>query len=179
MTAVDRTPSADGPALEELEPVRRALLDDARAQADRLVADARADADRALAAAQAEVDAAVERARSKAAASARARSEDELATARRDAYAAILAAQAELRSELVEEVRARLASVRSDPRAPRLVDHLVALARTQLGDGAEIIHDPDGGIVATAGPRRVDYRLTALADRAVEAAAEEVATLWT
>ena len=55
-----------------------------------------------------------------------------------------------------------------------------ALAAAQLGAEAEITVDPDGepGIVASAGHRRVDYRLTTLADRAFDALGADVATLW-
>lgn len=178
MTIVAQPEVIDDRVLAELDPVRRALLDDARAEAERLRVEARAAADRAIDDARAEVDAAVARARRKATASAQVRAEEHLAAARRDAHTAVLEAQAELRRQLIERVRSASANIRDDPRYQRLVDHLVALAREQLGDDAEITHDPDGGIVASSGSLRVDYRLAALADRAVDAAAEEVAALW-
>ena len=55
------------------------------------------------------------------------------------------------------------------------------MARDQLGPGARIERDPPelGGVVATAGTRRVDYTLTALAERALNDHADEVTALWT
>lgn len=173
MTVLDRDR-----ALASLEPVRRALLEDATAEGERLLDAARADADDILATARADVDQAVERARRKATASAAARRDDALTRARREAHASVLTARAELRATLVERVRAQMATLPDDPRYPDLIDHLTDLARQQLGDDAEIAHDPAGGIVATSGPRRVDYRLSALADRVVDDAGEEVAALW-
>jgi vacuolar-type H+-ATPase subunit E/Vma4 len=166
------------PVLATLAPVRRALLEDATAEGERLVAAATADAHDVVAAARADVDEAVERARHKAAAAAAARRERELATARRDAHGMILAERAALRRSLIDRVHAAVAALPDDPRYPELVDRLVRLARDQLGDDAVVTDDPDGGFVASVGPRRVDYRLAALADRAVDAAAEEVAGLW-
>jgi hypothetical protein len=61
------------------------------------------------------------------------------------------------------------------------LDHLEALARAQLGDAVEIERDPApyGGVFAVAGSHQVDYRLPILADRALDAIADEVASLWT
>lgn len=177
MTIVDRPDAHDELLLVELEPVRRALIADARSEAERRLAAARTDSEQMVAAANAEVDADVDRARRKAIASAEARADAQLTEARHRSRAAVLAARADLRRALDERVRARLAAVPDDPRYPRLLDHLTALARAQLGDDAVIVSDPDGGIVARSGSRRVDYRLAALVDRAIGAAAEEVASL--
>jgi hypothetical protein len=63
------------------------------------------------------------------------------------------------------------------------LDHLETLARAQLGDmvALTIERDPEpyGGIFAVAGSHQVDYRLPILADRALDAMADEVASLWT
>jgi len=37
---------------------------------------------------------------------------------------------------------------------------------------------PDGGVVARAGTRRVDYRLPILAERALDDLSDKVAELW-
>jgi vacuolar-type H+-ATPase subunit E/Vma4 len=153
----------------EAEAVAERLVEDARAAAERTVADARQDAERAIGARRAQLDAA-----------ARARAETALARARHEQRAAVLAAESELRDELARRVHVAVADLRDDPRFPELLDHLEQLAREQLGDGALVERDPDGagGLVATAGGRRVDYRLDALATRAFDAVGAEVASLW-
>ncbi len=163
-----------------LEPVRRALLDDARRAADALVADARRAADDLVGVAQREADEALDRVRRRAAATAAAQAAQAREHAERDAHTALLRAHDDLRRELADRVRHAVAELRDDPRYPALLDRLEELARAQLGDDVDIDRDPDpdGGIVATAGGRRVDYRLPALADRAVAAIADEVVTLW-
>jgi hypothetical protein len=67
-----------------------------------------------------------------------------------------------------------------DPSYPRLLDRLEELARAQLGADVVIDRDPpsDGGVLASSGDRRVDYRLDALAERAAIAIEDEVAASW-
>lgn len=162
-----------------LAPVRTALVDDARAEAEALVAAARRDADQLVAAAEAEVADQVDDARRRGERTARARAERELARARGEAHARVLAAESELRDRWIERVHERLPELRDGPDHDRLAERLEQLARTQLGDDATIEHAADGGIVATSRGRRVDYRLAALADRAVELIAEEATRSWT
>lgn len=164
----------------DLEPVRCALLDDAHAEADAIVAEAQATADELVAAAQREADDALDRVRRRVEATARARAEQAREDARRVANANLLRARDELRHELVTRVHDAVADLPLDPRYPALLDRLEQLACGQLGSDAVIDRDPDpgGGVVGTAGPRRVDYRLPALAERAAAAIADEVVTLW-
>lgn len=165
---------------QALEPVRRALLADAKAEADRIVSAALDAADELIAEAQAEADAAVDEAHHRAQLSAQAYAGQRLAQIRSDSHRAVLDTEAQLGQRLLDEVHTAARALRGEPRYPALLDHLESLARSQLGDGAVIDRDPepDGGIVAKAGPRRVDYRLVALADRAIDTLADEVAELW-
>jgi vacuolar-type H+-ATPase subunit E/Vma4 len=164
-----------------LEPVRDALLADADAEAARIVAEARRVADDAVTSATHAADAAVEAAQQRSELAGRAHADLALARARNDAHTNILRTQEELRRELADRVHAAVDEVRDDPRYPALLDQLEVMVDSQLGSAAIIERDPDahGGIIAVAGDRRVDYTLRALADRALDAIADEVAQLWT
>lgn len=161
-----------------LVPVRDALLTDARAEAERLIAAARRDADEIVAAAEAEVAEQVATARRRAARTEQAGAEREMARARAAAHAALLTAERDLRQRWIDRVHERLPELRSDDRYPVLLARLEALARTQLGADARIEREPDGGFVALAAGRRVDYRLGALATRAIDGLAEEATGSW-
>ncbi|MGB5757865.1 MAG: V-type ATP synthase subunit E [Acidimicrobiales bacterium] len=163
-----------------LEPVRQALLADAKAEADRIVSAAVDAAAELIAQAQAGADEAVDQARHRAELAAQVYAEQRLAQIRSDSHRAVLDTQAQLGQRLLDEVHTAARALRGDPRYPALLDHLESLARSQLGDGAVVDRDPEpgGGIVARAGARRVDYRLVALADRAIDTLADEVAELW-
>lgn len=174
-------PSSDRPDLaEQLEPVRRSLLDDANADAQRLRDDAGADAGRTIAQAEEDADAEVEEVQRRSAIANRAHADQERARARADGHNRVLAARERIHQQLRTSVREAARQLRSDPRYPALLDHYEARALADLGPTAHVDRDPDpaGGIVATAGQRRVDYSLDALADLAVDALADEVATLW-
>jgi vacuolar-type H+-ATPase subunit E/Vma4 len=163
-----------------LEPVRTALLDDAHREADDIVAAARAAAAESVAAAEHEADEALRQVRRRKEATARARAERAREDARRTANAELLRARDELHRQLAEAVHEAVHDLTRDPRYPALLDRLEQLAREQLGNAAEIERDPAGygGVVATEGHRRVDYRLPALADRALATIADEVVATW-
>jgi vacuolar-type H+-ATPase subunit E/Vma4 len=180
-TTEHRQQDAREPCLAEvLEPVRIALLSDARAEADRIVSAATSAAETAVAKAEAESLAAVERAVRRTERSSLAHSKQVLARAGNDNHREVLSTREQIRQELINEVRSAARDLRHDPRYPALLDHLETLARSQLGDEAVITRDldTDGGIVAETGRRRVDYRLPLLADRALDHLADEVAELW-
>lgn len=162
----------------DLDPVRVALIQDAHDAADDIVRAARADADRTVASARHETDEALDRVRRRAEATARARAERARDDARRAANTDLLRTRDALRRDLATRIRDAVSRLPDDPRYPALLDRLEELAHDQLGSEAEIVPDPDGGFVATAGGRRVDYRLNALADRALDAIADEVVRLW-
>ncbi len=181
-TSVPTSSSVDPPTLlERLEPVRHALLDDARAEADRVRAEARRHADDATADAEREVAAEVAAVAQRHAIAAAAHADQVRARARAEAHAEMLGAQRDVRRDLLEAVRLAALRLRDDDRYPALLDHFEAVARAQLGADARVERDPStgGGVVASAGTRRVDYTLTALAERALEQHGDEVAALWT
>lgn len=166
---------------EQLEPVRQALLEDANTEAERVRAEARERADTRAADAEHEVAAEVAQVAERQAIASAAHAEQERARARADAHATMLRVREEVRRDLLDAVRSAAMQLRNDDRYPALLDHLEAMARDQLGAEARVQRDPTGagGVVAVAGPRRVDYSLPALAERAVREHGDEVASLWT
>jgi vacuolar-type H+-ATPase subunit E/Vma4 len=171
--------SADPSVIARLQPVRRALLDDAESAATSIIDEARAVADRLVADAEREAAREIDTARHRGERSAQAQVERDLASALATARSGVLDAQRRIRDEAIRAVHGAVTDMRADPRYPALLDHLEAEACEQLGQGAIIERDPDaGGVVAVADQRRVDYTLPALADRALAAHADEVAQLW-
>ncbi len=164
----------------ELSPVRQALLADASTDAEQIIATARREGDEIVERAEREVRASIERARLLARATGRAHTTRQLARARRGAATEVLRAQEGLRRQLVVATRAAASQLPDDARYDVLLDRLVELAVAQLGPGALVDRDPaGGGVVATNGNRRVDFRLAVLADRALATIADEVTRLWT
>ena len=160
---------------DALAPVREALLTLARRDAQRMIEEADADA----AATQAEAARQVEEIRSAARAEAATDSAALLAVERartnRESRAVELRARRAADDELVRPAREAgrvmtillqvLVGELSDD--PGLQDRLAALARGELGPTATVHRNPDGGVTAQAGGRRVSYPLSALADQAV------------
>lgn len=175
------TATTNGSLAARLAPVREALLADAVAEADRIRAEARDEARAASDAAERDVAAEVAEIERRQTMAAEARAAQVRARARTEAQAMVLAARAEIHRDLGAATRAAALGLRDDDRYPALLDRLEAMARDQLGPEARIERDPPelGGVVATAGTRRVDYTLTALAERALTHHADEVTALWT
>lgn len=166
--------------MNHLQPVRRVLLADARDESERVLAAAAADAEALRASAQERSESEVAAAHRRGELAAQALADRILTGARNDAHTTVLRAQERSRIELVESVHSAALEIRDDPRYPELLDRLEALARSQLGADADAERDPStgGGIIATAGHRRVDYTLGALADRALDVISDEVTRLW-
>lgn len=163
-----------------LEPVRRALLEDASRDAAAIIGEATRSADLLVADAEHETENELRRARRRGQASARAHADLTLARAANDARRVVLHAQKETCRRLRAELHAAASSLRHDPRYPDLLDRLEAMARAQLGRQARIERDPepDGGVIGVADDHRVDYTLPRLADRALDALADAEAALW-
>jgi len=177
---VSQTPtSADPSVVESLQPVRRALLDDAAAAAASLIDEARTVADRLVTDAEQQAAREIDTARQRGERSARAQVERDLARALATARSVVLEAQRRVHDEVIRAAHEAVIDIRADPRYPALLDHLESEAREQLGRGAIIERDPNGGgVVGAADGRGVDYTLPALADRALAVHADEVAQLW-
>lgn len=161
-----------------LAPVRESLLATAAATAAEIRADAHEQAQALLDAATREAD----RIRADAVASgeAVARSEAALRTARvrREAGEVVLARRNALRLELQRQVRESALALRTDARYPELLARLREHGRALLGADATITEDPDGGVIAEAGSRRLDLSLPTLASDTLESMISEVSALW-
>jgi vacuolar-type H+-ATPase subunit E/Vma4 len=178
--ATDADPGING-LRGDLDSVRTALLEDAVARAEEMVTQASLDAEAAVADAERDNMAEVGRAVRRSEGSAKAKADQALARANAEAHSDVLRAKELLRQRLIADIHRAAFGLRHHPRYAELLDQLTGLARHQLGADAVIERDPDGrgGVVATADARRVDYSFTALADRALETIADEVAQLWT
>lgn len=161
-----------------LGPVRDALHRQAEEGATRTVTEARQQAEQILAAARAEAGDILSTAEREGAEAARADAVASSARARREARRTVLAEQERLHSMLTEEVMQRARGIRHDPRYPQILRRLTAQADRLLGPMASVTESHLGGVVGTAGSRRLDLTLPALAEQALEDHAREVQTLW-
>jgi vacuolar-type H+-ATPase subunit E/Vma4 len=133
--------------------------------------------------AQARADAAARIARRCAAAERLAELEEReaLAEARARARGTVLRAQRSVLSEVRAAAHAAVRDLAGDPRRERLLERLTADARERLAAAGPValIAASDGGFVARAGSREIDYSLRAQVDRIVAAMASELERLWT
>lgn len=166
---------------KQLEPVRAALLENARCRAEQIVDEAHAAADAIVADATETADGEIRRAEDRARAAAQARSDQKLEQARAGAHQHVLQTKADIARRLVDATHQAVRDLPSDPRYPDLLVHLERLARNQLGPDVEIERDPDGfgGVIGRHGSRRVDYTLPALGDRALNQLGDDTEQLWT
>ncbi|UWX98384.1 hypothetical protein N2K95_06965 [Arthrobacter zhaoxinii] len=161
-----------------LEPVRRALQQEAETAVARSDAEARQQAADLLGRAQAEADTIHRTAQREGAEAARAEAVASSARARRQARRTVLAEQEHLRSLLAEHVQNQVREVRRDPRYPQILRRLTAQADRILGPMASVTESHKGGVIGTAGSRRLDLSLSTLAEQALEDHAGEVRRLW-
>lgn len=157
-----------------LGPVRGALI--ARARAEAAAAQSAAAAAVARVSADAEQVAAelLAAARAEGTADAEAALAYERAAMRRRARSTVLRARRLAVERLGEQARIAVLALAT---APELAQ-LPSVARARLGAAATVTADPDGGVVAVADDRRIDYRLTGFADRAVAALGGELEEAW-
>jgi hypothetical protein len=163
-----------------LEPLREAVLEQARTDSARIRAEASARAAETVGLAEREGVAGVEQARAEGTAAGRSRGGRELAAARREARRLVLEAKRDLHDELRARARAAALAVREEAGYPALLEALSAAARRQLGEHAVLEIDPPdaGGVRAAAGGRSVDYTLVALTDRCLEKLGRRIEELW-
>lgn len=162
-----------------LEAFERAVRDEVRTQANRIVEDAEHEAHRQLRQARQHAEQRRERARERG----REIAEHELhrrrAEARRHAREQVLRAQNEAFEQLRERVHHRLDEHRDRDAGSDLLDRLAQLARQQLGGEPRIEPEPQGrGLIAHADGRQVDYRFVRLVDRELRSLGSEVERLW-
>lgn len=165
---------------EQLAPLRNALTDRAKQDAEQRLAEARERADRIRQDAEA---AAAERL-AKAAAEGEAGAERESAhrrvEARRAARRRVLSAQKAAWDALIPAARAELDKRRDSQEYAALQERLAAEATARLGEGATVQRDPEGrgGVIAYADQRSLDLTLNTLLRRCLDRAGREVEGLW-
>lgn len=161
-----------------LGPVQSALVAEARASADAVLAEAREEAERRREEARERAARILADSRAEGEQQARSAVAARMARRRREARALGLEAQRDLHDELRRRCRDAARALREDPDYPRLRERLTEHAMAVLGGDATVEESPDGGVVATAGSRRLDLSLPALADREVDRLGAEVMRLW-
>ncbi len=163
-----------------VDPATEALLADARERAARILADARAQARRRVSEAERAAGETIRRARAQGEATGRLDAEREQALGRTLAHAEVLRARREAYEELRRRGRAAVLRLREEPGYAAFLDRLAAGARRELGPEAQLEIDPPGagGVRASAGSRRLDYTLQALADGCIGELGPALNELW-
>jgi vacuolar-type H+-ATPase subunit E/Vma4 len=164
---------------EALAPVRTALRAAARADAAAVLRKAQQEKSDLLADARRTADEIEATARAEGAADATAAVTARLAQSRRDARRTVLSAQRELFDELRRRCRAAATALAESPGYEELRRRLTERALAQLGPDATVTESRGGGVLASAGSRRLDLSLPTLAERALDRSGAEVARLWT
>jgi len=108
---------------------------------------------------------------------------ERLAEARGQARGAVLRARQSVLSEARMAVHTAVSGLVGHPRLERLFERLADDARERLAPAAspfvvEIAAAPEGGFVARAGSREIDYSLPTHVDRYLDALADELERLW-
>lgn len=165
---------------DPLSPVRQALRAAAAAEAEEMVATAEAAAGSALDRARQQAAAVLAESESRGATAALILACARRAKARRQAHQVVLEARQAAFEELRERGRAAAAALADEPDYPELVAGLVRAARDALGPSARVAVDgPHGaGVTAEADRRRIDLRLSVLADRALATLGPRLQELW-
>lgn len=161
-----------------LAPVRAELLRRARSDADRARREAESAAAALLAEATARGDAVLAAAAARGEADAAEVRSVRRARLRHQVRGGELTAQREVYEELTGQVTELVCALRHEPDYPLLRDRLAARARERLGPDAVITEHPEGGIVARAAGRRLDYSLPGFAARAVDELGADIVGLW-
>ena len=156
------------------EPLHDALLEQAHADAARILARAEERAAHIAAAAEERAASILADARAEGAGAASLEGGREQAAARRRARALVLAAQ----RQIWDELRAAARSAVREAADEALLERLAQTARRQLGGDAVIERDAAGGLRASAGVRRVDYTLEPLVDRCLALLGSAVSEVW-
>jgi vacuolar-type H+-ATPase subunit E/Vma4 len=105
---------------------------------------------------------------------------ERLAEARAGARGTVLRAQRAVLTDARAAAHRAVRDLVGDPRLERLLDRLAADARERLATAGpvQLVATTDGGFVARAGTREIDYSLRAQVDRVVDAMASELERLW-
>lgn len=167
---------ATGP-VEALDPVRAALLADARRDAARLRAAADAEVEAIRRRSAEECDRIRRDARARGEAEAQETLDAERARARRRSRTVVLRARGEVYQELRRRVREAAGALRGASDYPALHARLVEEARAAVGADARVTETPDG-VVAEARGHRAVLSLTAVAEDVLDRMGPDLERLW-
>jgi vacuolar-type H+-ATPase subunit E/Vma4 len=165
-------------AMAALQPVRRRLLECARADAEREIAEAEQEAQRVLADARTQAAQLAEAARASGRAAAETVSAQRRAALQRELRGAVLAAQRDIYQRWCRRGTEAVLRLREDPAYPRWAAALRATAQATLGADAQLREHPTGGVVAEAGQRCIDLSLTGIAARVLDDTTAQVDEPW-
>lgn len=163
---------------DALEPVAAELRRRGDADTARILAAAREDARAEVERAEREAAAIIERARIDGVARALAHMTEAERRARREARTSVLAAQQVAYDRWRRESIAAVLRLSTEPGFAGLSDRLRDRAVRLLGTSVRITADATGGLVAEAGGRRLDYRLTTIAAQALDGVEPDIDGLW-
>lgn len=161
-----------------LAPLEASLRERARVEAGERVATAERLAQQRLADARAEADRIAGDARQAGIADATAKVAIERIESDRRARAVLARARAAAYEQLRARSRDAVRALPADPDGRVLVANLAVAARRELGAHATVIAQPDGGVVAHEGSRRILATLDGVADQALRSLGAEIAGLW-
>jgi len=163
---------------DPLDPVRRALLDDARREVDAMLAQADAEATAIAEDATARARQIRESAESLGEADAAATLRTERTRARRRARQLLLRAQCDVYDELRRAALEKAATLRQEASYSRALERLTARARDVLGSDATVTEHPSGGVVAEANGRHLSFTVECLVDEAISSLGADLQGLW-
>jgi vacuolar-type H+-ATPase subunit E/Vma4 len=163
-----------------LDAVRQAELRAASDEADAIRRAADRHADGIVTQARADADGLIARRRAAAEQLAVLEERERLAEARAQARGTVLRAQRSVLTEPRAPAPAPARGLAGDARLERLLERLADDARQRLAPAGAVqaIAASDGGFVARAGSREIDYSIGAQVDRILEGMASELERLW-
>ena len=165
-------------AMTALQPVRRRLLECARADAEREIAEAQQEAQHVLAAARCQAAELAETARAAGRAAAETVSAQRRAALQRELRGAVLAARRDIYQQWYRRSTEAVLRLRNDSAYPHWATALAAAAQATLGADTQLSEHPTGGVVAEAGQRRIDLSLAGIAARVLDDTTAQLDEPW-
>jgi len=165
-------------AMAALQPVRRCLLDCARADAEREIAEAQREAQDVLAGSRDEAAQLAETARAAGRDAAKTVIAQRRAALQRELRGAVLAAQRDIYQQWCRRGTEAVLRLRDDPAYPQWAAALRAAAQATLGADAQLSEHPTGGVVAEADHRCIDLSLAGIAARLLDDTTAQLDEPW-
>ncbi len=165
-------------AMAALQPLRRHLMECARADAEREIVEARQEAQRVLAEARDQAAQLAEAARATGRAAAERVSAQRRAALQRELRGALLATRRDIYQRWCTRSTEAVLRLRDDPAYPRWAAALRAAAQATLGADAQLSEHPTGGVVGEADQRCIDLSLAGIAARMLDETTAQLDEPW-